>query len=346
MLRKLSTLFLVVCIFFSGTASAQPPELSVDKQHIFAVAQSHIDALEGWRTGDLLIRSSTTGDGKLVRAGEGEVIGPGALSAVVREDYLARIVFDFDQGRALVINRCEREEQLFNSLDEELQPPKILVDNRVLLYDKAANIELLKKDAGVIHRAKTPKQLPDLIAYMGVPDLRNWGCAESPGWNFEVLQSSIEFNNAVQHINQLEHIGKNVYRVVAKDLEGTRKFRGQYVTDWDLQRNLPVKFMAHHVPATDNKPPVRTVSVEWKLINDGFYVPESARISKRGVKHFADNPFHLKEETTVEVHWFSFNEELSADFFDEDILQDRKRLDELLKTDALDTKPVEPSSKK
>lgn len=93
--------------------------------------------------------------------------------------------------------------------------------------------------------------------------------------------------------------------------------------------------VAYHVPATEN-PPVKTISVEWKSIGEGHFVPESARLSKRSVAYFADKPFHLKEETTLEVHWFFFNKELDPGLFDEKPLQDSKKLDELLNTDVFE----------
>jgi hypothetical protein len=281
-----------------------------------------------------------------VREGVGVVEGPDAVSVVVREDYLTRFIFDLDSERALVINRCEREEQLFNATDEELQPPVISVDHRILLYDKTTNLQLEKVDAGVIRRTAKMRPFLDMVATMGVPDLRNWGCVEHTNWDFETLRSGIEFSNGVHNIEQLVHVRGDVYRIIAKDLEGTRGFGGQYATDWDVKRNVPVKFVVHHVAPKDGVgKPVRTVTVNWKSI-DGNFVPESSRISKRSIKSYLGRFFHVVEETAAEVHWFSINAELGNDAFDEKLLGDRKRLDELLNTDVFDDKPAnEPEDK-
>ncbi len=333
----------VCCL--STRVQGQTTGLSVDKDHMSGVAEAHLATLEGWRKGDVLIRYSTTGNGRFINE-EGYVEGPDAVSVVVREDYLARFIFDLDSERTLVINRREREEQLFNALDEELQPPVILVDHRILLYDKTANLQLEKKDAGVISRAAKMRPFQEMLASMGVPDLRSWGCVVRTNWDFDRLRTSIEFNNAVHNIEQLIHVGGDVYRIIAKDLEGTRGFGGQYATDWDVKRNVPVKFVVHHVaPSEGSGNPVITISVKWKSM-DGNFVPESSRMSRRSIRPYIGRNFHVEEETTTEVHWFSFNTELSNDVFDEKLLGDRNRLDELLNTDVFDDKPVnEPKDK-
>lgn len=310
-------------------------DLSVDKPHIAGVAESHLAGLDAWRTGDMLIRYSTTGEGKLIADEVGEVIGPGALSLVVQEDYLSRFVFDFESERVLVIKRVEREERLFNALDEEILQPVRTSDNRVMLYDKIANYEFQRIQAGEIRRSKLSVSIGESIRRMGVLDLRHLGCVESVNWNFDLLREQVRFNNSVDNIEQITHVAKDVYRIVAKDLE-MKRFSGRYITDWDLQRNVPVRFESHHVRDSDN--PVRITTVDWKSL-EGLFVPESARMSRRSIASYADRRFHLREETTVDAHWLSLNKELPAEFFDEKLIHDRKKLDEMLNTDVFEDKP-------
>lgn len=344
MIQKLGRSFGIVLVFcLVSRGHGQTTGLSIDREHLSSIAEAHFASLEGWRTGDLLIRYSTTGDGRYVT--DREVDGPDAMSILVREDYVSRVLFDFDLDRALVINRCEREVQLFNALDQEVQRPAIFVDHRVLLYDKAAELQLEKTETGIFQRASKLSPLRSAMGAMGIPSLQSWGSTEFVGWNLELLRTGIQFNNDVHNIERLENVGKNTYRVIAKDREGTLgKFSGQFETDWDVQRNVPVRFVAYHADPNEYEP-AATTSVKWKAIDSAF-VPESARLSKRSIEVFAGLRFHLKEETNADVHWFSFNSELSKELFSEELLHDRAKLDELLSTDVFDDKPKDNQTPK
>lgn len=130
------TLFLLPPLLLLSTAAGQEDELlvdkqeglSVDRQHVAQVIESHLAALEGWRKGDFLLRISESGDGRYFKLEEQDlagfevkyVNGPEAMSTVTRIDILARVIFDLDQEKALIINRGENEERIFNGLDEEI----------------------------------------------------------------------------------------------------------------------------------------------------------------------------------------------------------------------------------
>jgi hypothetical protein len=230
---------------------------------------------------------------------------------------------------------------MFNALDEEVRQPEISVDRRVLLHDKTADIVLHKTQAGVIEQTRELLPIRSNLALMGVPSLQCWGWGESASWDLDTMRREIEFNNDVHNMASFENVGKNVYRVVAQDLEGTRRgFTGQYVTDWDMQRNVPIKFVAHHASPSKYEP-AETTSVKWRSIDD-FFIPESARTSRRSMETIAGLRFHLREEISFEVHWFSFNSELSKELFSEELLRDRRKLDELLNTDVFEDNSKPP----
>jgi hypothetical protein len=50
-------------------------------------------------------------------------------------------------------------------------------------------------------------------------------------------------------------------------------------------------------------------------------------------------------EGTMELHWFSFNQPLPDDLFEESILSDRKKQDELMSKDVFEKDGVETSNK-
>jgi hypothetical protein len=80
---------------------------------------------------------------------------------------------------------------------------------------------------------------------------------------------------------------------------------------------------------------VHTATVDWRSY-EGNYLPKFARLSQRSIPEYANQTFQLIEETTVEIHWYSFNKEPLAEFFDEKLLHDRKKLDEMLNTDVFE----------
>ncbi len=107
---------------------AKQDGLSVDKQHIAEVIESHLAALEGWRKGDFLLRTSESGNGRYFKLEEQDltgfevkyVNGPEAMSTVTRVDLVVRMIFDLDQEKVLIINQVENEKRIFNGLDEEI----------------------------------------------------------------------------------------------------------------------------------------------------------------------------------------------------------------------------------
>lgn len=44
-----------------------------------------------------------------------------------------------------------------------------------------------------------------------------------------------------------------------------------------------------------------------------------------------------RTDVTIDVHWFSFNEDLPDELFEEEVLADRKKLDELLSQEVFES---------
>jgi hypothetical protein len=113
-------IILSLFIFPSADVYSQNDKLSVDKDHILGVMEAHLTSLEGWRSGNALIRLRSNGTGRVYNRESGEFIeGPKAKSVTRSSTIVQRIVFDFDKPRALVLNRTEFEQQVFDSLDKE-----------------------------------------------------------------------------------------------------------------------------------------------------------------------------------------------------------------------------------
>ncbi|MBL8889848.1 MAG: hypothetical protein JNL67_07695 [Planctomycetaceae bacterium] len=337
---------MLVSTLISSISAAQEKQLSVDREHLVGVIEAHLASLEGWRSGDFLFRSISNGEGKRIVAGETirgvvqpkVVVGPDAFSVVIREDLLQRVVFDLDKQRALVINRCEIEERVFNGLDEEVGRPIIRLDDRVLLYEFDKHI-FVRQKAGEIQKTRNQPTMVQMLTSFGVPDVRYFGVNEGPfGWSDDVRWRLEYFGNAFG-LSEFSNTGQDRYRVVLRKQEVKESERqptdeGQYAIDWDLSCNVPVRFVSHHCSPEACRAAV-VADVKWGS-HEGNFLPEFARVSHYSHRSYASRNIELSEEKTIDVHWFSFNQELKPELFDVNLLHDRKKLDEMLNTDVFE----------
>ncbi len=328
---------------------SQDDSLSVDKQHMSEVIEGHLASLEGWRKGDVLIRWTKSAQGRHFRSVKQEdgtsrrvyMEGPDAMSVVVRGDLLFRVVFDFDEQRALVINRNEHEERLFDGLDNDAGRPIRRNDDRVLLYDKSNNRVLARLEAGAIHGFPgVPPSVDEMISSWGVPNIKALGGSQSLADSWEAMpriRHQYELSGSVDAIAKITNIGKNRHQVESHF--GVPSFRGRFLVDWDTARNVPLKLVVYH-SVDEDATPVETYTTEWTSI-DGHFLPAYARKWEKGSQSFGSRSFYLEEDETFEMHWFSFNEELPEELFDEKLLHDRRKLDELLSEDVFEKKSEE-----
>jgi hypothetical protein len=267
--------------------------------------------------------------------------GPDAMSVVVRGDLLFRVVFDFDEQRALLINRNEYEERLFDGLDNDAGRPIRRNDDRVLLYDKPNNRVLARLEAGAIHGYPgVAPSVEEMISSWGVPNIKGLGGSECLSDLWEAMPDTrhqYELSGSVDAIAKVTNIGQNRHQVDSHF--GVPSFRGRFLVDWDTARNVPLKLVVYH-SVREDATPVKTYTTEWTSI-DGHYVPAYARKWEKGSWPFGGRNFYLEEDEVFEMHWFSFNEELPEKLFDEKLLHDRKKLDELLNEEVFEKRSDE-----
>jgi len=342
--------------YFPFVAFAQS-NLSADKDHIAGVIQAHFANLESWRKGDFLIRIQADGTGRYIdfektrQAEEGGLVyvkGPDSMSLVNRNNHLHRVIFDFDQGKLLVINRVEREQQLYDGLDKEVGEPVKRADDRIVLLNRPLGFGATKTKAALSHYMDSEK-LPaaeDLLGAHGIANIKLLGCGTFGGdWKGD-LQRRFDLIGNPDTMEEISHVGKDRYQVFSRlDIAPGNKMLGKRIyIDWDVQRQVPLKYVIYNGYREEDFPgatkPQWSGTANWKMVN-GSYVPVSARLTDDSLVNVAGRYFHVSDDSTIELHWFSLSEELSEELFDEKILHDRKELDELLSEEVFETKPSE-----
>jgi hypothetical protein len=351
MLWRINFISCVILLMAVEKLSAQDKELSVDKDHIIGVIEAHIANVESWRSGDFLVRIRNTNNGRLVEEIVDEkgmrrmpfVEGQNAKSVLSETNRVHRVRFDFDRQNLFIANRSERRDQVYDSLDREIGNPQVVSDDRALVLQRSRAIGASRLEAAVVHRL-VGDDLPELetaLDQFGAPHVRFIGFSVPILWTGGYLEQKFDQVRREDDIIDISNVGKDRYQVLYRfDIDPANRIRGQrYYYDWDMKRNVPLKhrlYPGHDVgdhPEGDK--PLQVGNSEWKEM-DGANLPISARYSLSSFKRVNGQEFRFAEEWTVEVHWFSINKELPEEHFTEEVLHDRKKLDELLDTSVFD----------
>jgi hypothetical protein len=88
---------------------------------------------------------------------------------------------------------------------------------------------------------------------------------------------------------------------------------------------------------TGEAEPISVGTADW-ISRGNMNLPRTVRISQGKIGSIDDRQFSFQQETTIDVHWFSINEELPQESFDEAVVHDRALLDKLLSDEILDAK--------
>lgn len=309
-------------------------ELSVDREHAAGVIESHLANLESWEKGDVLVRMTSSGSGRYFRVEDQGgfnvppkfVEGPDASSLEIQKDFLFRLVFDFEKQKTLIIHRNRRQRQVFDGLDKESIPTTVAGNSQVLFNDPMRG--LISRDADGHVQSFAAINTVSKVFEMQVPDIRILGIQPiSRNWNSEYLQDQLNGLAVVDKISEITHVAKQSYQLTYLGEGEERGLIRRF--DWDLERNLPVKFWRGSLECGTGS----EGTVRWKLIKDQ-YVPLSARYMDT-YGDSQDSRFYLVEtETTVDLHWFSFGQDLPDDLFEDSVLDDHKKLNEMLNEDV------------
>lgn len=205
------------------------------------------------------------------------------------------------------------------------------LDNRVLVYDKAKGIGHSRLKPGEIHKLNELPELSTMIAYWGVLDVRGLGCTPVGPWDTNRLKNRVQMIGNIDRIKSVTNVGKNRYRVLSEEADGSAVPWRAFI-DWDLQQNVPLQY-EYFVSDKEGVPPAKTGTAEWKSI-DGNMLPVSSRLSNRDITKIDGNRFMTRTVCAIDIHWFSFNQDLPDELFEVEILSDSKKLDELLNQDV------------
>lgn len=329
----------------SDSVSAQGADrLTIDKEHMIGVVDAHFANLESLQKFDVLmrIRTSRIGDKFIIEADDQGVDqmkvikGPDAEQVVDERTSLHRVMFDKPNGTILILNRCEFTRESLDGLGEPIGAPTKRFDDRSLLIDPQRGIRVARSKPGFSQKVAFGANVPieRLIDSYGVPNFKFAGFHTVLRNGDQVLQYLERFRN-VDAIEEILNTGQDRYQVFSRhDIDSQDSRLGiRCYQDWNIEWNVPVRFeifpgyRAEDFP--DTTEPHVSGNVEWKLL-DGCFVPISGRVSSKAAERVNGSMYKVIEEVLFDFHWFSVHRDLPEGLLTENLLQDRKKLDELL----------------
>jgi hypothetical protein len=334
MIRSLCFL-IVLFVFLTPTPACSQVEFEDARKHLAGVFQAHRGNIESIRTGDVIIKSSLLGTGEIM----GVKPGPDSSSLVSETNGFVRVIFDFDKKRFLVVNRREQTIDLFDALGDPLAETQRGASDSSGLFDSTKSIVLVKQKAGkAADRSNVVANENQFLGILDVPNFFGLGCSLDclGGWNSidSVYQSLDQFGHQ-DAIVTVENVGNDRYRALSSlVLEGSAAGGVRVETDWDVKRQVPLKFVHYPGPKADpqrpeNLKPYHTISANWKL-HDGYLVPTFGRGSYKRPLAVSDLEFLVEYEMEMQLHWFSVNEAIPDEQFDSGIFDDLPRLSKLI----------------
>lgn len=317
---------------------SQTRELADDQLHLQGVVEAHLANLEGWQTLDVLVRFDAVGNGKRYDE-DGGVIGPDGLTVEVNKKGVIRLIVDFENDRAVILNRKQQEIQIFDSLDKEFGEPICDSDDRIAVMDKTRAVGLGHSKSGRESQMKEIPPVESLLREYSVPNLKAFGTGYSlDSWRSQVVVDSLKYQYQPDYISSISHTGKDRYqvRLVGKPTNDDSDDQSQVFADWNLVDNVPIRYVSYIRKSSPK--PYTTESVEWKKVG-GVALPHASRHSSSSPIAFDNGlKFYVEYEQTTDLHWFSFNEELADELFDPNLLKDRAKVDELLSDSVFEKK--------
>lgn len=337
--RSLCSLFGLFFVLVTDSALPAQVEQGVDKDHMSGVVEAHLASFEAWRTADFLIRVQSSGNGRYYRLEDNEGIGsdsklkfvegPDSSELLVESNSLYRVKFDFDTNRCLIVTKLRETLSVFNSLGDVVSSSVKEDSTAFLLCDPEKGV-LAVGPKGDLYKSDKVASTERALSISYIPDIRMLGWKEVYPWSSERVHNQLLNTASPDKMLELSHVGRNRYQIKRETA-----IDGIFATcQWDLVRNVPVRFWFGH---ESGEVILSEGSAEWKAM-DGLYLPVSSRYMKSLGRTLGGRDYSTKNEVEIDIHWFSFNEELGADLFQEELLRDRKKLDELLSPEVFDKK--------
>lgn len=314
-------------------------EQGVDKDHMSGVVESHLASFEAWRTADFLLRVQSSGHGRYYRLEDNEGIGPDSKlkfvegpdssELLVESNLLYRVKFDFDTNRCLIVTNLRESLSVLDSLGDVVDSAVTESTTGFLLSDPEKGV-LAVGPRGDLYKSDKVASTERALTISNIPDIRMLGWKEVYPWSSERAHNQLLNIASPDKMLDVAHVGRHRYQ-----LRRETAIDGIVATcQWDLVRNVPVRFWIGH---ESGEVILSEGSAEWKAM-DGLHLPVSSRYMKSQGRTLGGRDYSTEHEVAIDIHWFSFNEELTAELFQEELLRDREKLDELLSTEVFDKK--------
>jgi hypothetical protein len=340
----------VIFLLNFSAAVAQENQFSLDKDHMLGVAEANFNRFASWETGDVLIRVRISGSGPLTAGDSAYASGPDAATALNERILTQRFIFDFRGERFLGMTSQDEETRLFDYLDNEVKNklfPSRSHREKAFLTDETKQIRIASDDGRAFYKLSGNPSREAVFARFGILQIKGLGIAS---WMRTWQESELEriysrlFNSDV--LESVTHVGADRYRTFSRIPDANSNVGGsRIVVDWDVVNCVPVAHYGYPGFKDDARPPLYSLRIEWQEINSQMVPLKLREHNRRFFMTRSGLEFVLDEEREVDFHWFSINDDLPDELFDEARLQEPGRTAELLAEHQFNKSKVEAAEK-
>ena len=285
---------------------------------IFGVLTANAEAI---KQGDVLFLERTFYDGFKPYAP--------TQDGTLDEFRLVRVVFDDDQGKFLVLSRTISEWLAFEDVTEENDGRTIRTKEQGVFCDTRSRIHQTKQD-NLIFKNNSKYPLPESCWVLS-EDPRTGGMCQN---SLRTLSSTIERLSIIQTGEKLldsriESNGVHIRLEIAKVPPNSRVV-ASYIFDHDSNLPTQVEGYGESLAGGGGRSIPHRGNFKWKTMS-GLHVLVQLKGSSYG-GYDSPNGVRIDASKTKEInfHWFSINEPIPDELFDEANLSDSKRFQDLI----------------
>jgi hypothetical protein len=321
------------CLAAWGT---QETDSNLGEEHLLGVIEAHFANLASWDTGDVLVRVRTTGSG--TPEGAAIPIGAEIASTVFEQTGVMRFTFDFPRKRFVGVISREREIHVFDALDNEINEKPFPERHRFIdsfLIDESRSLAVVRGRTGQFYQLKpSDKPFIEIVRdRFGVLNFKGAGIGPTAdsSWNEQQLKTCLDLLFNADVIEKVSHVGKDQYRTFSRVSLPAVNVKGYRRTvDWDVVYGVPVRFSEYAGYDDDAQASTNSAQAEWFELNSQM-MPRRIRENRRKVLNsMSGRQFIVDQESEVDFHWFSINEQLPDDLFEERQFKEPGRIARLL----------------
>ena len=304
------------------TISSPAQGITEEHARICSIFGAVIANAEGIKQGDVLFLERNFYDGLTFNNPPDE----GTLD----EFRLVRVVFDEDQGLFLTLSRTISEWFVLGDLSAENDGRVIKASDTGSLSDRSSHVINSKQD-NLVAKSTVKAPLPDYLLepYDDPRTVGMFGCGLGPlSRALDMHRENLTGERLLDW--KIEDDGFHLRNATPIESSPGRRWVESYV--FDHNSNLPVRVETYgeSIKTIGGRSIPHYGIYQWKAMS-GLHVPLRLNASSfSGYKNPHERQVDAKLAVQIDFHWFSINEPIPDELFDEANLSDSKRFQDLI----------------